>query len=140
MSLELIDDKMCFVCGKDNSRGLRLNFEHPEKGRLTATVVFSKEHQGFKGIVHGGMVAVVLDEMMVNLAWVEKTPAVTADFRLRLKKPCPTGETIRLEGLILKQTDKLIYAASTAKSVDGDLLASAEATCVRMKNAAPRNT
>jgi acyl-coenzyme A thioesterase PaaI-like protein len=131
---------MCFVCGKDNSRGLRLNFEHPEKGRLTATVVFSKEHQGFKGIVHGGMVAVVLDEMMVNLAWVEKTPAVTADFRLRLKKPCPTGETIRLEGLILKQTDKLIYAASTAKSVDGDLLASAEATCVRMKNAAPRNT
>ncbi len=100
MPLRLEDDHMCYVCGQGNAQGLRLSFEHPEKGRLKATLSFSKHHQGFKNIVHGGMLAMVLDEMMVNLAWKEGIPAVTAELIVRLKKPTHIGEKVHLEGVL----------------------------------------
>ena len=96
MALELEDDHMCYVCGKENPQGLKLDFKHPEKDRLEATVVFTKEHQGFKNIVHGGMMAMLLDEMMVNLAWKEGIPAVTAEFTVRLKKAAKVGITLKI--------------------------------------------
>lgn len=133
MSLRLADDHMCYVCGTENSHGLRLHFDQPEKHRLTATVVFSKHHQGFKNIVHGGMIAMVLDEMMVNLAWKEGVPAVTAEITVRLKKPTLIGQKVLLEGYLKSIEGRVIQAQASAKDENGELLASAKATCVRIK-------
>ena len=136
MSLRLEDDHMCYVCGKANEKGLRLNFTHTQRGRLEATVVFSKHHQGFKGIVHGGMMAMVLDEMMVNLAWKEGIPAVTAELHVRLKKAAKTGEKVRLEGHIEgggERQKRAFQASSIAKNERGEVLASATATCMRIQ-------
>jgi acyl-coenzyme A thioesterase PaaI-like protein len=132
--MKLEDDKMCFVCGSENTQGFRLKFDHPEKGLLRSTVVFRKEHQGYKNIAHGGLVAAVLDEMMVNLAWTEGTPAVTAELTVRLKKPTPVGEPIHLEGRIEKRDGRAIYATATATDGSGLLLATASAKCLCLKN------
>ena len=86
MNLRLEDDQMCYVCGKKNLKGLRLDFRHSKGGRLETTVVFSKKYQGFKGIVHGGVIAMVLDEMMVNLAWIEGRQRLPPNLMLGLKK------------------------------------------------------
>ncbi len=131
MALE--DDQMCYGCGSKNAQGLKLRFEHPEKGLLRSTVIFSKEHQGFKDIVHGGMVGLVLDEMMVNLAWKEGLPAVTAQMSFRLKKPVRVGETVYLEGRIDRQESRILYASATAKNAGGQLMATATAACMRIK-------
>ncbi len=136
MSLRLEDDHMCYVCGKANEKGLRLDFIHSQKGRLEATVVFSEHHQGFKGIVHGGMMAMVLDEMMVNLAWKEGIPAVTAELHVRLKKAAKTGEKIHLEGHMKgggEGKKRAFQASSLAKNERGEVLASATATCIRIQ-------
>ena len=124
---------MCYVCGKDNPQGLRLDFQHPQKGVLTATVVFSKEHQGYRDIVHGGMVSMLLDEMMVNLAWKEGKLAVTAELNVRLKKPTPVGKKILFEGRIDREEPRMIHASATAKDEKGVILASATAVCVRIR-------
>ncbi len=134
MPLPLEDDQMCYVCGKKNSHGFHLNFTHPEKGRLEAEVVFLKQHQGFKDIVHGGMVSMLLDEMMVNLAWKEGVPAVTAQLSVRLKKPVYIGQKVLLEGRIDRQEPRALYTSATAKSEKGELLASATATCIKIKH------
>ncbi len=138
MSLKLEDDFMCYVCGKNNPQGLRLDFEQPEKGRLTASIVFSKHHQGFKNIVHGGMVASVLDEMMVNLAWKEGLPAVTAELNIRLKKAILVGQKVLLEGRFEKVGEwgkgRVLYASATARDEKGEILASATATCIRISS------
>ncbi len=131
--LVLEDNDQCYVCGKDNKEGFRLDFSHPEKGRLLAEVVFRPEHQGFKNIVHGGMVATLLDEMMLNLAWIEGTPAVTAELTLRLKKPVRVGEKVFLEGRIEKEESRALYTSSSAKNAKGELLATATATCLKIK-------
>ncbi len=133
MKLDLQDDQMCYVCGPKNAHGFKLSFEHPEPRVLKAKVVFSKEHQGFKNIVHGGMVGMLLDEMVVNLAWIEKTPAVTAQLNVRLKKAVPVGEMIFLEGRIKNIESKLIHGESTAKNAGGEVLAKAEVTCIRIE-------
>ena len=132
MSLELQDDHMCYVCGKDNASGFRLDFEHPQKGLLTAKVVFSKEHQGYRNLVHGGMVAMLLDEIMVNLAWKEGIPAVTAELNVRLKKPTQVGEAVYFEGRIESEESRTLHTSATAKNQAGELLASATAICVRI--------
>ncbi len=133
MSLDLQDDHMCYVCGKDNPQGFRLTFKQPAKGVLTAEVVFSKEHQGYRDIVHGGMVSMLLDEMMVNAAWLGGTPAVTAELNVRLKKPTKVGERVLLEGRIDREETRLLHTSATARRENGELLASATAVCMRIR-------
>ena len=131
--LKLEDNHGCYVCGKDNPHGFRLDFSHPKEGLLTTTVVFRAEHQGFKGIVHGGMVAMLLDEMMVNLAWIEGVSAVTAELTVRLKKAVKVGERVFFEGRIDRREPRALYASASAKNAQGGLLATAKATCLRIK-------
>ncbi len=131
----LQDDRYCFVCGEKNPLGFKLKFDHPQKGLLRSQVTFKKEHQGYLGIVHGGLVGTLLDEMMVNLAWLEKTPAVTGELTTRLLKPVPVGEVIRLEGRLEKDGGRVLYMKAFARSEDGTLLAEASASCIRIKDA-----
>jgi acyl-coenzyme A thioesterase PaaI-like protein len=132
MKLHLEDDRMCYVCGKKNRKGFRLDFTHSRKGRLTAEVTFRKEHQGYKNIVHGGMIAMLLDEIMVNLAWLDGIPAVTAEITVRLKKAVPVGQKVLLEGLLAKEEGRLLRMTATARDPKGTLYASAEAKCLKM--------
>jgi acyl-coenzyme A thioesterase PaaI-like protein len=132
VSLDLTDDKMCFVCGKENALGLHLEFQHPADGRLTSRARFAKEHQGYKDIVHGGIMATVLDEMMVNLAWVEKKPCVTAEITVRLKRPVPVGEEIVFESRVDKEEGRLLFTSAEARNASGEILASATAKCLRV--------
>lgn len=130
---ELQDDQMCYVCGPKNTAGLRLQFEHPKAGYLASSIVFEKHHQGYKNIVHGGLIATVLDEMMVNLCWKEDKPVVTAELTVRLKKPAKVGQMIMLEGCIREEKGRAIYTSATAKDGDsGELLAEADAVCIRI--------
>ena len=132
--LKLEDNSGCYVCGKKNPQGFKLDFAHPAKKRLTAEVVFRPEHQGYKNIVHGGMIAMLLDEMMVNLAWVEGAPSVTAELGVRLKKAVKVGEKVFLEGRIDKEGPRAIYASASAKNTKGELLATATAICIRIRH------
>ena len=52
-----------FVCGVSNASGLKLRFE--TDGRIVrARFLPREEHIGFKGVVHGGILSTVLDEVM----------------------------------------------------------------------------
>ncbi len=124
---------MCFACGPKNVHGLRLQFEHPQPGLLLSSVIFDKRYQGYKNIVHGGLMATVLDEMMVNLAWIEKKQAVTAQLNVSLKKAAKVGESILLEGRITKEKGRVIHTHAVAKNKKGEVLAEAEGVCVRIR-------
>ena len=136
MPLFLEDDHRCYGCGKLNPEGLKLDFRHPQKGVLQTNVIFSQRHQGFKGIVHGGIMALVLDEVMLNLAWKEHIPAVTGELTVRLIKAAKIGQKVHFEGCLEggEEGKKVFYASATAKDDAGELIATAKATCIRMKD------
>ncbi len=91
----------CFVCGVDNPRGLRQQF-HIEQGCVTT--VFRPEPSlcGYPGVVHGGIIAALLDETMGWAAAVAKRHFfITADLSVRYRRVLPDGLSFRVVGRYL---------------------------------------
>ena len=131
-AIRLEDDHFCFVCGQDNPQGLKLKFQIDAQNQISSAFTPQKIHQGFSGIVHGGLIAAVLDEVMVNLLWLRKIPAVSAELNVRLKKPAKIGERLNFKAWVVRQDKRIIYTQSQAYKDDGSIIATACAKCVRM--------
>ena len=128
---ELRDDQMCFACGQKNERGLRLDFKlDREKRRLKTRWVPEKIHQGYQDIVHGGMIGLVLDEMMVNLLWTMKRPAVSAQFTVNLRKPAKVGEPLDCESWVAEESGRVFRMEAEAKNSKGEVVAAATSKCL----------
>jgi uncharacterized protein (TIGR00369 family) len=130
---ELRDNKHCFVCGPENKSGLKLTFRMPEKGVMETEVIAEKRFQGFEGMFHGGMMCLLLDEIMVNLAWKMGLNAVTAELKVRLKRACRLGERFSLRARLVQEAKRLARLEATAVSEDGVLLAQAQSRCMKIK-------
>ncbi len=132
--LELADDQMCFGCGKQNARGLCLKFDlERAKKRIKTRWEPTKEFQGYANIVHGGIIALILDELMVNLLWTLDLPAVTAELTTRFHRPAGVGHAINCEARLVSKRGRLFRMEAEAKTLHGERIASASAKCVRIK-------
>ena len=108
---QLRDNQKCYVCGTKNPAGLAVEFEIDKAERsISATFVPSDIHQGFEGIVHGGILSALLDEAMAKLAFNLGIPAVTAEMTVKFKAPSAPGEELFISGRITQETKKLIQA------------------------------
>jgi acyl-coenzyme A thioesterase PaaI-like protein len=130
--MELVDDQMCFVCGKKNPAGLRLEFELVGQTEVRTSFVPAKEFQGFRDIVHGGIIATILDEVMVNGLWLRGVPAVTGKLEVRLKRPARVGERLHFAGRILQDGGKTVEVASEAVTADGVMVAEARGLLIKV--------
>ena len=131
--MDLRDTKNCFVCGNDNPLGLKVRFEINKADR-SATGVFlpRKEHEGFEGIVHGGIIATVLDEAMVKLAWHCGIPAVSAELTVKFKAPAAPGEELSVNARIIGESKRLIETEA-AVSRGPVVIGEAKGKLLRMK-------
>jgi len=129
--MELSNNNRCFVCGKENEWGMKLDFRL-EENRLISYVVFDEKFQGFKDIIHGGIVGTVLDEMMVNLAIRLGLNAVTGEIRIRLRKPTLAGKTYKFEGEITNERKKTIHAKARSFDNEGNLISEADGILIRV--------
>ena len=127
--MELTDNHRCFVCGKENPRGLKLDFTHTP-GRLRTTLTTEEWMQGYVGIVHGGIISTVLDESMVKLLFLEGQKAVTAELNIKLLQPVPPGTVLVFNSRIVAQKGRVIKTEAEAAKDDGTPVARAAATCV----------
>ncbi len=136
--MKLIDDHVCFACGVDNPDGLRLKFEYPEPGLCRAEFVPKAKHQGWKGVLHGGIVSTLLDEAMAHAlgsygGGAASSGAVTAELKVRFKKPVPIGEKIVLTGRVVGVKGRVAEAESGITDENGNILASAIGKLVKPK-------
>jgi len=115
---EFADDGYCFVCGANNAIGLKLDFSY-EGRTITTEFIPQKVHQGYRNIVHGGIISTLLDEVMVKLAIEMGMPAVTAHMDIRLRKAVAIGKKITFTAEIRESTRKLIIAYAKAETDDG---------------------
>ncbi len=131
--MEYKDIGMCFVCGEKNERGLKLSFEFDRKKKRIKTLFKPREwQQGFGGIIHGGFLATLLDEVMVKLSYEIGIPAMTAEMNLRFKEPARIDRDIIVTGEIVKETKRIIYTKANAKYREGNIVAEAEGKLVRV--------
>ena len=129
-NIKLADDGMCFACGRKNTAGLGLVFELDSNNKLKTVFIPQKKHQGFADIVHGGIVGLILDEVMANLLWKLGKKAVTAEYTVRLKKMAKIGEKIIFTGWVTKDNPRIIYTEAKAENANGIIIATAMAKCI----------
>ena len=122
------DFDMCFACGPKNPIGLKLNFTRQGKG-VRAEFTPGELHQGWAGVVHGGIIGCILDEAMSYAALAAGVNSLTAKMQTRFKRPLPTGEPLVITARATKQTRKLIEAeAEMHLKEDGTPVADSTAT------------
>ena len=132
--LAVRDDHYCFGCGQLNPYGLRLHFYLNEDGNgVSAPWTPAREHEGFTGIAHGGIITTVLDEVMGWALHHRDIWAVTGRLSVSFRKPVEIGiPTIASARIDADRGRKLDLAAWIRRESDGALLAEASALFVRV--------
>ncbi|MBE0426316.1 MAG: PaaI family thioesterase [Nitrospirae bacterium] len=130
MKKSLEDDHHCFVCGEKNPQGLRVRFSLQDD-KVKAEFIPQKVHQGYKDIIHGGIISTLLDEAMVKTALMQGMPAVTAKITIRFKNPLMSGEKSIVEAEIIKINKRMIETSAIIKKTDGTVVAESYAKLLR---------
>lgn len=123
---------MCFVCGRENPIGFHLHFFQDGDGCVYADWTAKPEHQGFPGVLHGGLIGTLLDEILGRTAIANNIWCMTAQLDVRYKKPVPIGMPLKLKGEILRQKGRLIEGKGELLLDDGSLAAEARGTYLRI--------
>ena len=120
------DDRVCFVCGEKNTAGLKLKLRtDAARGESVADVTFPERFQGWAGVVHGGLVATVLDEAMIYAAGAKGLKTVTGEMTVRFIKPVSTGVAYALRGRFLEDKGRIVLAESELLDAAGEVKARA---------------
>ncbi len=129
---ELRDNQSCFVCGRMNPSGLQVDFEiDREAGSIKAKFTPLSHHQGYEGIIHGGVLSALLDEAMVKLAFGLGIPAVTAEINVKFRSPAAPGEELLVTGRLKKRSHRLIEAEAEIMH-NAKLIAEAKGKLIRV--------
>lgn len=123
----------CFVCGLSNPYGLHLRFYTVEPGEVTAEYTVPEKYQGYPGVVHGGVVAAMLDEVCGRAYLYDvHNPRFmfTARLNVRYRHNVPIGQPLRLVGRAGKSKTRTATASGWIYGPKGELLAEAEAVLV----------
>jgi acyl-coenzyme A thioesterase PaaI-like protein len=129
----LDDDKRCFACGPNNPIGLKLTFEEAPGERTRTMWRPKREHEGFKGIVHGGLIATVLDEVMIRMLYGRGVRAVTGTLEARMIQPLRSGREYRFEAWLVKDRGRAVLTEGEGFDAEtGERVAWGRATCIRV--------
>jgi uncharacterized protein (TIGR00369 family) len=111
----------CFVCGRSNPIGLHMHFE-TDGERVRARFAPKPEHVGFKGVIHGGLISTVLDEIMVWACGVKTQRfAYCAELNVRFIRPARVGTDLQLTAwLVTNRRDRIFEAAAELR--EGEML------------------
>jgi len=131
------NSKNCFVCGRENPYGLHLKFYETSPGEVTVEYTVPEQFQGYPGVVHGGVVAAILDEVTGRAQMGGSTPRFmfTARLDVRYRKNVPIGRPLKIIGRVGVSRERTATANGQIFGPDGDLLAEAEAVLVNVPEA-----
>jgi acyl-coenzyme A thioesterase PaaI-like protein len=119
----------CFVCGLENDFGLRMAFYETGPEEVTAEYTVPERYQGYPGVVHGGIVAAMLDEVVGRTAMIDDHTRfwVTAKMEIRYRNTVPIGEPLRLIGRLEKKRGRLTVASAELRLPDDSVAADVKA-------------
>ena len=119
MNTDFLMDDRCFACGAANSNGLQLQIEETADG-VRAVIRPPKWSQGYKEMVHGGIISTILDEM-------------TAELTVRIKKAMKVAEEYLATGRVLRIKHRLVEAESEITDRDNETIAFARAKLIKIQ-------
>lgn len=109
MSNMFENDNYCFICGESNPIGLKARIQS-NGGRALINIKVPREYQGYKGVVHGGILSTLLDEAMIYAASSVYGKAVTARIEVKFLKPVLCEREIVVTGEVVKRKKDWVIA------------------------------
>ena len=119
--------RMCFACGRENPIGLKLEVRRDGDG-VSAEFTPDERHQGWPGVVHGGIINTLLDEAMAYAAFYRGLYCVTARMEVRLRGTAMVGQRLTISAGLTRHTRRLVEAGGGVRLDDGTLVAEGKAT------------
>ncbi len=129
------NSRMCFVCGTENKFGLKSRFYELEDKELMALFTPEEEHQSYPGRLHGGLAATILDETIgraIMVLYSANIWGVTVNFSMRLRKPIPLDDEIRVVGRITRDGKRFFEGSGEILLPDGSVAIEAEGKYLKM--------
>ena len=117
------DDHNCFGCGRLNPCGLHLAFGPTVDGNgVWAPFGPAPAHEGYAGVVHGGIVTALLDEAMAWAAFARDAWVVTARIDVRFRRPVEIGRPVRVVGRVVADRGRIVEAVGEVRRASDDAL------------------
>lgn len=108
-----------------------MDFYTNEPGKVRSELTVPRHYEGYPGIVHGGIIAAILDEAGGRSLMDDFNRfMVTAQLNIRYRKPVPSGESLVVVGQAGERRGRVSHAHSEIQNLDGDVLAEAELVLV----------
>ena len=130
------NSRMCFVCGVQNPVGLKVTFyEDHEAEQVRVNVTIPDAYQGYPGVVHGGIVSAILDEVAGRAVLLHGTVddlMATLRLTIRFRRPTPTETPLTVVGWLERKSGRGARVAGEIRLPDGTVTAECEATLVNV--------
>jgi uncharacterized protein (TIGR00369 family) len=117
-SLRAETHPFCMVCSGSNPLGLGLKFACEADGSVSATFLGHPALEGFQGLLHGGVIASLLDGAMTNCLFAHGRAAMTGELNVRYREPVVIGEEMRIRAWITRSLPPLFMLAAELKQGD----------------------
>ncbi len=117
-------DNRCFGCGGANPQGMKLTFEQDdERRRITGRFQLGPAYEGGSGFLHGGIIALLIDEAMGKVCRFREARAVTAELNVEYHRPIPADAVIVVEAYETRQDGRDLHHECEIRTEAGKLLA-----------------
>ncbi len=101
MSLPVKSHSHCLMCGEENPLSLRLRFEPDDNGAVNTIFKGHEGLQGYRGVLHGGVISSLLDAAMANCLFHQGVEALTGDLHVRFLKPVPCTVSVDIRAWVV---------------------------------------
>jgi uncharacterized protein (TIGR00369 family) len=116
----------CYVCDPANGHGLGLEFRAAEDGAVEATFPCQPAFASYPGMLHGGMICMLLDGAMTNCLFAHGLIAVTVDMNVRFRQPVAVSRPAVVRAW-LESKNSPVYQVAAELSQGGHVAATATA-------------
>jgi acyl-coenzyme A thioesterase PaaI-like protein len=125
------NSRMCFICGLENPVGLHLHMYETDPGTIEAEYTAPEHFQGYPGVLHGGIVAALLDEVSgrAHMGDADRPRFMfTGKLEVRYRKNVPVGRPLKIVGKAGRLRPRAAESwAGIYDAESGELLAEADA-------------
>ena len=97
----------CVVCSFGNGNGLHLEFDAADDGSVTATFQCDEAFEGYPGMLHGGVISLILDGAMGNCMFARGRATVTVEMTTKFRHPVATGQQATISARITRDSHPL---------------------------------
>ncbi|MCK9294487.1 MAG: PaaI family thioesterase [Desulfobulbaceae bacterium] len=125
----------CLLCGSRNPWSLHLSFLAEKDGVVCTRFQAHPGLQGYAGILHGGVIAALLDTAMTHCLFYHGVQALTGDLRVRFVKPVACTETLAIRAWIVSSCPPLYHLRSEIV-IAGSTMARAKARFMQRRELA----